>query len=399
MSINRLDELEKEIAVSQNYGGRSQEVADAVSDYFLSLKGQVPLNPQIQAYILSRSYTALDAPADGASDSELEEAFYELTLRGMFARLRGEPENEFIKAEAKSKALGNPFYETEYAFLSQLSGENLERKLACDLCYEKINLALSRSSEEGFGLIGTGRSLAGQLNDVKRDLDLFSKCHYALYSLPLAPGTKPYYHLGLSLGQYLEDKSGNYHSLRMWTAFHDGNININLGFYHEENPEQSYRQALADFEKALDIADQSGLNYARMTLTERLATAQTYLGEYQEAENNFAASRALGKALQVKIWLASQNEVRCLLGLGDLTFYSGSKNDDTASEKAAELYKAALELANKIGDPVNQKIAARSLARLYHTRGKSHDATQVDMIARSSKFGFDYSYQGKTPLS
>ncbi len=394
MSTAALDQLEASLAASGQYENNKDAAAAATRDFFVARKGVPPTADAISLHFLVRSYSRLEIP-DTATQGVLEEAFYELTLAGMFARYRGESETHFARAEAIKNLMSNAFYDAEYSFLSGLSGAELEKKLACDTCYEDVNKMLQQDTATAFALIGTGFDLAQSMGgtiDTKRRYDFLMKCHFALYSVALASGKRPYYHTALALGKYLKGESGPYSSLKMWSHFHDGNIRMSLGFYEGGGTTQ-YDAAKLEYEGGLNAATAMGLNYAIMTMQEKMGTVHSYLKEPALANQFFDASEATSHDSDIKPFLADRNQVSGLIGLGNSAFESAAPGDDSAYGIAEKYYRAASELANQINYAANEKIALRSLARLYEKWGKPPDAALVSQMAEAVKCGFDYDYR------
>ena len=73
--------------------------------------------------------------------------------------------------------------------------------------------------------------------------------------------------------------------------------------------------------------------------------------------------------------------------------FEGAAGDNAAYAKATDYYKAACALANEISCAANEKIALRSLARLYEKWGKSPDAALISQMAGAVNCGFDYDYK------
>ncbi len=387
MDLTQLQSLENDLSTTHDYEGKKNEVADAVKSAFLGDKGPEPGDDDLVQHFLLRSYAKIDIDITDAENSrnDLEEAFYEHTGLALYQRYAGqtaEADALFTEAEELADLLADSFVSTQYTYLSGLTGTNLSKKLMCERSYETVNQLLASDPIEAVARIGTGLSLAGDVQDTKRELDLLGKCQYVLYeSLQ-----EKFPHVGLSLGRYLQTQAPEYEIARLWSSFHTGNIYIDLGnAAGDSQAAQSYFQSARNsYDVALDLALKHGFSYAIMTMYERLGVANKRLKNYNLAMQNYNDSLVMAESPDIKPWLTTKNRVRCLIGLGNVAFASAAAPDEEADYLAAdEYYRQARQLANQVNYRVNEKIALLSLEKLYTEWGKTTEAGHYGTLAQA----------------
>ncbi len=355
-----LETLDSGLSQSHDYQNKKDETEEKVREYFLAKKGADPTDTAMEHHFIQKAFakTNLDTAALASySKSYLEEAFYELINLALFSRFRQKTDDansNFSKANQIAAYLNNPFITAHYDFALVLDGEPLKKKLKAERCYELVNQTLASDKDMGVELIGTGLFLAIDIQDEKRRLDFLSKSQYVLYEL------ESLQHVAMSLGLYLLANTTGYETLTGWTKFHNGNIWLDF---------ENYLSARDEFESALDWALDSGFPYAVMTLYERLALANARLKKPNLAEKYYHDSRQAAASTEIKPELVMKNEVRCLIGLGNLNYQKAvgqSGNDKEKQCRAADLlFKQALNLTNQINYASNRKVALTNLSELY----------------------------------
>ncbi len=365
-TIKKLKALESELGESHAYEEKKAEAASIVQNYFQENKGKVPSDSDIEEYFLSKYYLHIDTELpkyhkiETNTICELEESFYELINRAVYLKFKmqtNEANSYFSDANIISNSLDNTFINAHYEFARSLEGDNLKMKLKTDNCYELVNRTLENNKNEGISLIGSGLSLAEQLNDEKRKFDFLSKCHYVLYEIENYPN------VAMSLGKYLVFKVNNYDTIQGWTHFHNGNIWIDF-----KNP----ISAKEEFELAFELAHKTKSHYAIMVLSERLALVYRRLQILNLAEHYYEESLRIGETEDIKPILVLKNRVRCLIGMGNIQLDLARKQSGAEKErkcnKAEIKYKQALEIANQVNYTANKAIALSCLGSLYRTR-------------------------------
>jgi tetratricopeptide (TPR) repeat protein len=355
-TLQDLIALENELKQTLAYDAKKDNAAQLVEDYFTENGGAEPTDPEMNAHFLQRHYAKIDIdPADDTlSSNTLEEAFYEFISIALFSRFKSKTveANEFFTRAAEiATRLNNTFVSDQHTFAKGLAGENLKKKLKAERCYELVNQTLAINKDDGVKLIGAGLALADAINDERRILDFLSKCIYVLYEF------ETFKHVAMSLGHYLLSKTGSYATLKNWTRFHIGNIWIDL---------QKYQSAKDEYEQALDWALQTGFPYATMTMYERLALACFRLNKFSLAEQFYDDSLLMGQTEPIDPEMVLKNEIRCLIGLGNIQYKQAIGSEkNTKCKLADDFFKQALQRANRVNYPANKKVTLMNLSELY----------------------------------
>ncbi len=355
-TLSNLVALENELTQTLAYDAKKDEVAELVEDYFTEKGGAEPTDAEMNAHFLQRHYfkVNIDPADDTLSTNELEEAFYELISSALFSRFKDKSveANEFFARAAKiATRLNDAFLSKQHTFAKGLAGENLKKKLKAERCYELVNQTLAANKDKGVELTGAGLALADAINDERRVLDFLSKCLYVLYEFENSK------RVAMSLGHYLLSKTDGYATLKNWTRFHIGNIRMDF---------QEYQGAKDEYEQALDWALQTGFPYATMTMYERLALASLRLNKFSLAEQYYDDSLLTGQTQGIDPEMALKNEIRCLIGLGNIQYKQATGNEKNAKCKLADdLFKQALQRTNQVNYPTNKKVALMNLSELY----------------------------------
>ena len=355
-----LQALESDLSQSLQYENTKDEAATKVTEYFIAQKGVEPSDTQMLHHFLQKFYskTGIDTSnLSSYSKNFLKEAFYESISAGLFARYRQQTvdaNSAFAKANLIATHLNKAFMTDYFGFAVALDADPLQKKLKAEKCYELTNQTLTGNKDQGVAMIGAGLDLAIEIGDEKRRLDFLSKCQYVLYEM------ESLQHVAMSLGHYLLAGTATYETLRAWTQFHIGNIWLDF---------QNATAAKDEFEGAMDWALADGFDYAVMTLSERLGLANMRLGKLSLAEKNYEDSRTRAKSDQIKPEQAMKNEVRCLIGLGNLYYrkaetQSGDQRDTTCID-ADQIFKQAVNLTNQVTYPTNKRVAFVNLSELY----------------------------------
>lgn len=355
-----LETLDSGLSQTREYENKKDESATKVREYFIAKKAAEPGDAEVQYHFIQKLYskTNLDTANLGQyTKNYLEEAFYELISLALFSRLKqntAESNDHFAKANLIAGYLKNQFMIDHYNFAIVLDADPLKKKLKLERCYELVNQTLANDKDDGVGLIGAGLALAIEIGDEKRRLDLLSKCQYVLYEL------ESLQHVGMSLGYYLLDNLSAYETLLNWTKFHMGNIWLDF-----KKPTEAREQ----FESALDWALDTGFAYAVMTLYERMALASMRLNKPNLAEKFYQESRNYAKPDQIRPDLIMKNEIRCLIGLGNICFRKAESQTGNEKENfcrtADQHFRQALELTNQVSYRTNKRVALTNLSELY----------------------------------
>lgn len=336
-----------------------------------------PREEQIKGHFLSKQYFYSDnIPDEGdLSDHELEEMFFELTDRALFATYRGKTqlaEQHFATAKIIADELNDGFLKTQLATMQEMTKDKgkLKKKLICDFCYEQINKMFAKSADEAQKKIGLSRSFASEIKDAKRELDVSIKILYLLYS----SDEEILWPIGIALSREIQKnaKAAGYETNLIWALFHEGNINISLGNKQRkaDQPDADkargyFSEAKNCFEAALELSIKKEFDYATMTMQERLGLVNNRLGMFNIARSNLNKSLNIGEFGEIKKdWLVLKNKVRCLIGLGNIDLDHAHLNGDD---------KEALELARQINYSGNEKAALKSLIEVCEARGEEDE--------------------------
>jgi len=347
-----------------------------------------PPEEHLKAHFLSKHYFYSDNILDEGelSAHDMEEMFFELTDRALFASYRGDTElaeQHFESAGIIADELNDGFLNDQLSSLQAIvkNKASLKKKLICDSCYEQVNKMLARNVDEAHRLIALTRAFAIAIKDRKRELDVLIKTLYLVY----ASDDEALFPAGILLSRYIQQQEPEYETSTIWALFHEGNINISLGNNqrtaaqpNNEKARQFFLEAKNCFEKALELAIKKQFDYATMTMYERLGLTHNRLELFNLARANFNESLNIGKFGVIrKDWLILKNKVRCLIGLGNVHLDCGRLNGEDKEMQlsdAESYFKDALELAQQINYIGNVSIALRSLVEVCETRGDK-DAT------------------------
>lgn len=364
-----LEALDNGLSQSRDYEGRKDEVATKVKDYFVKAKkGTEPSDTEMLQHFIQKFFakTGFDTTnLAGYTKNYLEEAFYELTSLALFSRFKQKTDDAnlyFAKANAIATHTKKQFMLDYHNFAIVLDAEPLKKKLKLERCYELVNQTIAIDKDAGEKLIGTGLVLAMDIGDEKRRLDFLSKAQYVLYELESLS------HAAMSLGHDILASAGGYDTLKAWTQFHMGNIWLDF---------KNYASARDEFEAGLDWALDAGFPYAVMTFYERLALTSLRLNKPGLAEKYYAESRVASKSPEIKPELVIKNEIRCLIGLGNLCFRKaeGQSGDEkeSACNTADQHFRQALHLTSQVNYAANKKVSLINLSELCKLRRGSND--------------------------
>ncbi|MFQ5603817.1 MAG: hypothetical protein ACE5HS_11160 [bacterium] len=335
------------------------------------MNATAPTDADIDEHFLTKCY--FHGPPELAQNgivhcqlsNDLVEYFFELLDKSLFAKLQNDLNSanaHFAEAKKLADTVNDAYLISEYEQAYQLKKETLKKKLQIQLCYEYVNRTLERDKNQGHELISAGLALAEEIKDKKRILDFLCKCHYVLYELENYP------RVALNLGDFIISEASPYEPHTLWSYFHNGNIFLDF---------KQFDAAKTAFEQALEIALKTNFHYAVMTLFERLALTYFKLGHPNIALNFYHESLNHSKNLKIRHHLNMKNEVRCLIGIGNI-HAEAAKNQKGAEKNtvcaiAEDHYKTALDIANQINYAANKAAALSSLGDLYRIKNGESD--------------------------
>lgn len=363
-----------------------------------------PPEDHIKAHFLSKHYFYSDNILDEGdlSDHELEEMFFELTDRALFASYQGKVqlvEQYFATAKIITEELNDGFLKAQLTTLQEIAKDKdkLKKKLICDSGYEQINKMFAKSADKAKKNIGLTRSFASEIKDTKRELDVSIKTLYLLYS----SDEEILWPIGIALSREIRKnaKAAGYETNLIWALFHEGNINISLGNKQRkaDQPDADkargyFLEAKNCFEAALELSIKKGFDYATMTMQERLGLVNNRLGMFNIACSNYNESLNIGEFGEIKRdWVVLKNKVRCLIGLGISDFDSACKGQQDKEKglcKAEIYFKEARELACQINYHYNERDALIQLSDIYRERGEADEMNCILQLA--NKISIDY---------
>ncbi len=375
-----LETFDSGLSQSRDYENKKDDAATKVRDYFMAKKGADASDTEMLHHFIQKffSKTSIDTSNLASyTKNYREEAFYELISLALFSRFKQNTDDAntyFAKANQIATYSKSQFMINYHNFAIVLDAEPLKKKLKLERCYELVNQTLANDKELGEELIGNGLALAIEIGDEKRRLDFLSKSQYVLYEL------ESLQHVAMSLGYYLLANTTGYDALTAWTKFHNANISLDF---------KNYQIARDEFEQALDWALDTAFPYAVMTLYERLALASMRLNKPSLAEKFYQESRAYAKSPEIQPELVVKNEIRCLIGLGNLRFrkaesQSGDEKENSCST-ADQHFRQALHLTSQVSYVANKKVSLNNLSELYKLWRGPNDIDAQNYLALANQ--------------